>query len=80
MPWPVSLLICPLGTSRFFGDVGLMVGPIILGLIADAASYRQALLVNASIMSGIVILFGLLAAKPPVVHPNNVTTLNVKSS
>jgi len=72
-----SLIVGPL---RFFGDVGLMVGPIILGLIADAASYRQALLVNASIMSGIIILFGLLAAKPPVVHPNNVTTLNVKSS
>lgn len=63
-----SLIVGPL---RFFGDIGLMVGPIILGLVADAGSYRQALLVNASLMSGSVVLFGLLAAKPPVVRHNN---------
>jgi DHA1 family multidrug resistance protein-like MFS transporter len=68
------------GPLRLFGDVGLMVGPIILGLVADAASYRQALVMNASLMFGIIILFGLLAAKPTVVRPNNVPTLNVKSS
>jgi len=31
-------------------------------------------------MFGIIILFGLLAAKPTVVRPNNVPPLNDKSS
>jgi len=68
------------GPLRLFGDVGLMIGPIILGLVADAGSYRQALLMNASLMSGVIILFGFLAAKPPSVLPKNVPTLNVKNS
>lgn len=49
-----------------------MVGPIILGLVAEAGSYRQALVVNASLMSGSIILFGLLADRPPVVDPIDV--------
>lgn len=68
------------GPLRFFGDIGLMVGPIFLGLVADAASYRQALVMNASLMSGVIILFGLLAAKPTVVHSNKVSTMGAKSS
>jgi len=61
------------GALRFFGDIGLMVGPVILGLIADAASYQQALTMNASLLSGGIILFALLAPKPPVVSPKNLT-------
>jgi MFS family permease len=57
------------GPLRLFGDIGLMVGPIILGLAADAAGYRQALVINAFLMAGVIILFGLLAAKPPSVLP-----------
>jgi MFS family permease len=57
------------GPLRFFGDVGLMVGSIILGLVADATGYRQALVINAFLMSGAIILFGLLATKPPSVLP-----------
>ncbi len=68
------------GPLRFFGDVGLMVGSIILGLVADATGYRQALVMNASLMSGVIILFGLLAAKPTVVHSNKVNTIGAKSS
>ncbi len=52
------------GPLRFFGDVGLMVGSIIIGLVADATGHRQALIMNASLTSGIIILFGFLAAKP----------------
>jgi hypothetical protein len=46
-----------------------MIGPIILGLVADAAGYRQALVMNASLMAGVIILFGFLAAKPNPVRP-----------
>jgi hypothetical protein len=46
-----------------------MIGPVILGLVADATGYREALVINASLMAGVIILFGLLAAKPPSVLP-----------
>ncbi len=55
------------GPLRFFGDMGLMVGSIIIGLVADATGYRQALITNAFLMAGVIILFGLLAARPPSV-------------
>jgi MFS family permease len=61
------------GTLRFFGDVGLTIGPIILGLISDVADYRQALMINASLMFGGIILFALLAPKPSMVSPKHST-------
>jgi MFS family permease len=61
------------GALRFFGDVGLTAGPVILGLIADAASYRQALGINAFFMLGGIILFALLAPKPPAVSSKPLT-------
>ena len=39
------------------GDAGMMVGPLVLGLIADLFSYRSALLVSAIVFS-----FALLIA------------------
>jgi MFS family permease len=54
-----------MGTLRFLGDVGFMAGPVALGLVADAGGYREALLANAALMVGVVVLFGLLASEPP---------------
>lgn len=50
-----------MGTLRFCGDLGFMLGPVILGLIADAFGYREALITNATLMACLVIIFWLLA-------------------
>ncbi|MFB3883892.1 MAG: MFS transporter [Thermodesulfobacteriota bacterium] len=55
------------GALRFFGDVGLTAGPVILGLIADAVTYRQALGINSFLMLGGIILFAPFAPKPSAV-------------
>lgn len=52
------------GAIRFFGDVGLMCGPVVMGMLSDAGGYSFALTVNASLMAGIVVLFWLAATIP----------------
>lgn len=53
-----------LGLLCFVGDVGLTIGPIVLGLVADIAGYRHALIANTSLMVGIILLFWLAATTP----------------
>ncbi|CAL5228622.1 g11787 [Coccomyxa viridis] len=50
-----------LGIYRCAGDIGLMVGPALLGWIADMTSVHTALQVNAVAMIAVVAYFGLAA-------------------
>ncbi len=50
-----------MGLFRTFGDVGVSVGPILLGWIADSLGYGQALGLNAVLFIAAGGLFGLLA-------------------
>ena len=50
-----------MGLYRTFGDVGVSVGPVLLGWIVDHFGYNQALLVNAAIFIVAGGLFGLVA-------------------
>ena len=52
-----------MGALRFSGDVGLVIGPLVLGLASDMAGYREALMINSVLLVGIMVLFGLLAPK-----------------
>lgn len=47
-----------MGLYRTFGDFGNMIGPVLLGWIADRASFESALLVNAGLV--VLIAIGLL--------------------
>lgn len=53
-----------MGALRFCGDLGFVLGPVALGLVADALGYRKALLANAALMAGLVMFFWLLAPSP----------------
>jgi DHA1 family multidrug resistance protein-like MFS transporter len=41
------------------GDVGYVVGPIMLGVIADATGPSTALLIGAGMMATVVVVFAL---------------------
>jgi MFS family permease len=57
-----------MGALRFSGDVGLVIGPMVLGLASDIAGYREALMINSGMLVGIMVLFGLLAPKSAQPH------------
>lgn len=46
-----------MGMYRSSGDIGFMVGPPLLGLVADATSYGWALAVNAALMAVAALFF-----------------------
>lgn len=49
------------GLYRTFGDVGLMIGPVALGWIADGSGFASALYANAAMIVLITVLFEVLA-------------------
>lgn len=58
---PVDIRGVTLGAFRSVGDLGIVVGPPLLGLLADATSVSTALVAMAAIMASAVLLFGLTA-------------------
>lgn len=50
-----------LGVYRSFGDIGFILGPIFLGLMADLTGYGAALVVNAVLIIATGIFFALVA-------------------
>lgn len=60
---PPSLRGFSLGLYRSSGDLGFMVGPPLLGLVADNSDYGWALLVNAALMI-VTALFFTTATEP----------------
>lgn len=65
-----------MGMYRSAGDVGFLIGPPLLGLVADMSSYGWALVVNAAIMA-VTSLFFLLARETvqrPSSTPSQVRT------
>ncbi|BDA45298.1 probable quinolone resistance protein NorA at N-terminal half [Coccomyxa sp. Obi] len=58
---PQSVSGFGLGMFRCAGDIGLMVGPALLGWIADMTSVQTALQVNAVVLVAAVSYFGLAA-------------------
>jgi MFS family permease len=66
-----------MGLYRMFGDVGLVVGPVFLGWLADATSFGWALGGSAVLLMGIASLFALLAREtvrrtPPLLQPQEI--------
>jgi DHA1 family multidrug resistance protein-like MFS transporter len=57
-----------MGALRFSGDVGLVIGPLVLGLASDMAGYREALMINGLMLVGIMVVFALLASKSAPAH------------
>lgn len=49
------------GLYRTFSDVGLMSGPVVLGLVADASSYSGSLYFSAGLLVVVTLLFGVFA-------------------
>jgi MFS family permease len=56
-----------MGMYRSSGDVGFLIGPPLLGLVADASSYGWALMVNAALMAVSALFF--LTARETVQRP-----------
>ncbi|MEX1022202.1 MAG: MFS transporter [Dehalococcoidia bacterium] len=56
-----------MGMYRTSGDVGFLVGPPLLGAVADATSYDWALLVNAALMAAAALFF--LTARETIERP-----------
>lgn len=56
-----------MGLYRTSGDIGFVIGPPLLGLIADWTSYSMALMVNAGLMAATALLF--LAARETAGRP-----------
>lgn len=52
------------GLYRTFCDAGLMIGPVVLGFVADSAGYAWALYSNAALILLITLLFGIMAREP----------------
>ena len=50
-----------MGIYRTFGDVGVSIGPLLLGWISDTAGYDTALGLNAVLFAGAGLAFGLMA-------------------
>jgi MFS family permease len=55
-----------LGLFRFFGDIGFVVGPVLLGWIADLAGYRSALGFDAVLMLALAVAFFVFAKETRV--------------
>jgi MFS family permease len=56
-----------MGLFRTFGDAGFFIGPILLGWIADRASFESALWVNAGLLTMVALLLAI-AGKETVVR------------
>lgn len=52
------------GVYRTLCDIGMMLGPIVLGYIADHANYGTALYVNAGMLLLVSMIFGVVAREP----------------
>lgn len=50
-----------MGMYRMVGDVGFVLGPVVLGAIADAAGYRASLVVNLTMLTLSSVLFAFCA-------------------
>lgn len=66
---PPSLRGVSMGLYRTFGDVGFVAGPVLLGWLADAGGFGRALGLNAVILIGVGLAFGLLARETLVRAP-----------
>jgi DHA1 family multidrug resistance protein-like MFS transporter len=58
---PPGMNATTMSTFRMVGDVGYVIGPILLGLIADVTGPSSALLAGAGMMAVTVLIFALLA-------------------
>jgi multidrug resistance protein len=59
-----------LGFFRTFNDVGLLLGPLVMGLVADQSNIGNGVLVNAGLVILITMLFLVLAPKGSKVEVN----------
>jgi hypothetical protein len=50
-----------MGAFRTAGDLGLLVGPPVLGAVADSTGYPWAFFVNAGIVAAAAIILGFAA-------------------
>lgn len=62
-----------MGMYRSSGDVGFMIGPPLLGLVADHSSYGLALFVNAVLVVAASLFF--LTARETVERPPKAATV-----
>jgi MFS family permease len=62
---PPGRISASMGLYRTFGDVGLVLGPWGLGIIADRSSLGSALVVNAVIAAGVAVALAVIAREPP---------------
>ena len=58
-----------MGLYRTFGDVGFVAGPVFLGWLADVGGFGRALGLNAVVLIGVGLAFGLLARETLVGAP-----------
>jgi MFS family permease len=59
-----------MGLFRTFGDAGFVIGPVLLGALADLAGFGWALAFNAMVLVSFALLFAVFARetlKRPVV-------------
>lgn len=63
---PPGRVSASMGLYRTFGDVGLVLGPWGLGLIADRSSLASALVVNAVIAGGVAVSVAAIAREPSI--------------
>lgn len=54
---PLELRGLAIGLSRSAGDVGFMIGPPLLGALADASSFSWALVANGILIAAVALLF-----------------------
>src|SRR3989304_5456369 len=57
-----------MGLYRTFGDAGFVIGPVLLGSLADLTTFGWALTFDAAVLVGIALLFALFARetlRPP---------------
>jgi multidrug resistance protein len=67
---PASARGVGMGLYRTYGDVGFVVGPLLLGWIVDATdSYGWSLILNAVLVAGCALVFGLIARETVARRP-----------
>src|SRR3989304_1183562 len=54
-----------MGLYRTFGDAGFVIGPVLLGSLADLTTFGWALTFDAAVLVGIALLFALFAPGAP---------------
>lgn len=58
---PRSAFGTAMGLHRTFGDIGLVLGPVVLGYIADRAGLRAGIFTNAGLILALTLVFWALA-------------------